>query len=238
MIKEALEYIVGLRKPNMVALDGATFSDKDLRRVSFNPKADAIRLNTLSSLVEYIKAFRDEMEDRMIVHVTSPTKVRLFSGLDYERKRECMAEAEALLPRISFDSYIDHEAFCIGLQAKFVESADRALLLKFAGTVEAGTIAEYGDNGVTQKATIKTGIASKSDAIVPNPVNLMPYRTFLEVDQPMSAFVFRMKGKGEDDISCALFEADGGAWKNDAMKNVARYLAVELAGTDGITVIC
>lgn len=44
--------------------------------------------------------------------------------------------------------------------------------VKFAGTVESGTLAEYGDDGVTQKATVKTGIASKGDAIVPNPVKL------------------------------------------------------------------
>ena len=105
---------------------------------------------------------------------------------------------------------------------------DRALLLKFAGTVEAGTVAEYGDDGVTQKATVKTGIASKGDAIVPNPVRLRPYRTFLEVEQPVSEFVFRMKQDKYDGITCAIFEADGGAWKVAAMKAIKDYLQFEL----------
>ena len=104
---------------------------------------------------------------------------------------------------------------------------DRELLLKFSGAVENGTVAEYGDDGVTQKVTVRQGIASKTDAIVPNPVRLRPYRTFIEVDQPVSEFIFRMKDSHE--ICCALFEADGGAWKNEAMENVKEYLQEALA---------
>ena len=70
------------------------------------------------------------------------------------------------------------------------------------------------------------GIASKSDAVVPNPVKLRPYRTFVEVEQPVSEFVFRMKDN--NGITCALFEADGGAWKNTAMRNIKNYLESEL----------
>ena len=97
------------------------------------------------------------------------------------------------------------------------------------------SIAQYGDDGVTQKATIKTGITSVGDAVVPNPVNLRPFRTFIEVEQPESAFVFRMKqGNG---VECAIFEADGGAWKNAAMKSIKDYLQFELVELPQFTVI-
>lgn len=119
------------------------------------------------------------------------------------------------------------EKFCIGLQSKFLPTEDRELLFKFAGTVEAGTISQYSDDGVSQKATIKTGIASKGEAVIPNPVTLKPYRTFLEVEQPESQFVFRMK-EGPDGIMCGLFEADGGAWQMKAMQDIKDYLFTEL----------
>lgn len=93
--------------------------------------------------------------------------------------------------------------------------------------MEQNSVAEYGDDGVTQKATIRQGIASKTDAVVPNPVTLRPYRTFIEVTQPVSSFIFRVKDL--HGISCALFEADGGAWKNAAMENIKNYLEYELA---------
>lgn len=236
-IKEALEYIVGLRKPEIVEIGGENYSDKQLNRIVHNPKAREIDMTTLTSLVEYIKANIDQMDDKMIIHVQSPTKVSLYSQLDKDRVREYLVEVNAQVPDFQYGKYIGHESFLIALQSKFIDNEDRELLLRFTGTVENGTVAQYGDDGVTQKATIKTGIASKGDAIVPNPVRLRPFRTFIEVEQPESAFVFRMSQDGNGGVSCAIFEADGGAWKNAAMKNVKEYLEFELADMKQFTVI-
>lgn len=235
MIRAALEYINGLKEPTIKEIDGNTYSDKPLERISYIPYAGAIEMKTLSSFVEYIKANIDEMSDKMIVHVVSPTEVHLYSALDMDRKREYLVKVNAELPDFRFGNFIDHESFVIALQSKFVPNDDRDLVLKFAGTVEDGTVAQYGDDGVTQKATVKTGLASKADAVVPNPVNLIPYRTFLEVQQPASDFIFRMKSSCG--VQCAIFEADGGAWKNEAMNNIKEYLKNELADLKQFTVI-
>jgi len=238
MIKEALQYIVGLGKAEEHVINGACYSDKPLHRIdTYYPKADAIEMHTLTSLVDYIKSEVDEMPPRMIVEVKSPTEVELYSQLDPNRDRESLVVASARVPGFEFDRFVEHEKFCINLQSKFIPSDDRELILKFAGTVEAGSVSEYGDDGVTQKATIKTGLASKGDAIVPNPVCLRPYRTFLEVEQPESAFVFRMKQDSYGSVMCAVFEADGGAWKMDATQAIKEYLQRELDGMPQFTVI-
>ena len=237
IIKEAIEYVVSLRKPEIQEIDGVTYSDKELSPVIHNPKARAVQMNTLTSLVDYIKSQVDEIGVKMIVHVQSPTEVSLYSSLDDERVREHLVDVVARVPEFEYGRFIGHEYFCIGLQAKFLDDpeSDRALVLKFAGTVEEGSVAQYSDDGISQKATVKTGIASKGDAIVPNPVKLRPYRTFHEVQQPTSEFVFRMKS--DDGVRCALFEADGGAWENVAMKNIKEYLEVELADYPNFTII-
>lgn len=232
MIKEALQYIVGLKEPHLEEINGDMYADKELHRIdTYYPKARAIEMNTLTSLVDYIKAHIDEMSDKMIIQVVNPTTVKLFSCLNDNREREYMVQVEALVPSFSYEKFIEHETFVINSQAKFLDDpkTDKALLLKFAGTVESGTITNYGDDGVTQKATVSQGIASKTDAVVPNPVKLRPYRTFVEVEQPVSEFIFRIKGDKYDGILCALFAADGGAWKNVAMKNIKKYLEFELA---------
>lgn len=36
---------------------------------------------------------------------------------------------------------------------------------------------------------------------------------------------------------CALFEADGGAWKLHAMESIQEYLEEQLKGVDGFTII-
>lgn len=245
-LKKAMEYLVDLAAPHtldMITESGeiVKFVDKNMRQIV--PKAnipmatDAINMSTLTSLVDYIKNGIDIMKGRMILHVVSPAEVQMYSALNENREREKLVTVNANIPKFSFDRFMDKEQFLIALQSKFIPGTDRDLLLKFAGTVEDGTVQTYGDDGVTQKATIKTGLASKSDAVVPNPVCLRPYRTFIEVSQPESQFIFRMKQDKYDGVSCAIFEADGGAWINEAMENIKEYLQFELEGFENFTVI-
>ena len=237
MLKKALEYLMGLNEPHTEYINGDTYSDKPLYRIgTYYPKAEPLRINTLTGMLDYIKSSTDEMVEKMIIEVSSPTSVVMYSSLDENRDRECLMEANAVLPEFKFDCFYDQEIFCISLQSKFIENDDRDLLLKFAGTVEAGTVAQYGDDGVSQKATIKTGLTSKSEALIPSPVKLKPYRTFPEIEQPESDFVFRMK-EGHGGIACAIFEADGGAWKFEAMQNIKAYLQEALKEYPQFTII-
>lgn len=235
MTRDALQYVVGLKEAKLLDINGDTYTDKEIYRVDNNLRAAAIEMNTLTSLVDYAKSFTAEMSDQMLVQVVSPTEVKLISCLDSDRKRECLVSVKAMIPEFGYGRYMDHESFIIALQSKFIDNKDRELLLKFAGTVKDESIAQYGDDGVTQKATIKTGITSVGEAIVPNPVNLKPFRTFIEVDQPESAFIFRMRQN--NGVECAIFEADGGAWKNEAMRNIRKYLGFALDELPQFTVI-
>lgn len=238
MLKSFIQYIVGMAEPSIREIDGVTYSDKALHRINTIPYASEIQMNTLSSLIDYIRSGIDTFSGKMIIHVQSPVRVAMYSALDYERNREEIVTVNAQIPAFDFGRFMDHESFCIGVQSKFVNdtTTDKALLLKFAGTVEAGSVAEYGDDGISQKATVKTGIASKGDAIIPSPAILKPFRTFVEVEQPASSFIFRMKDSGMG-VQCALFEADGGAWKISAMEAIKKYLAEALDGFDDFIVI-
>ena len=235
--RDALAYIGELQEPYREYIEGYEYSDKKLFPIIHNPLASQIEMSTLTGLLDYIASNTDELSKKMIVHVVSPERVALYSCLDEERDREQIASVRAKVPDFQYESYVDHERFCIALQAKFLDAAnsDKSEILRFAGTVEDGTVSEYGDDGVTQKATVKTGIASKSDVIVPNPVKLRPYRTFHEVEQPMSDFIFRMRS--EHGVQCALFEADGGSWKNEAMQNIKKYLCEALKDKEQFVVI-
>lgn len=237
MTRDALQYVVGLKTAEVLDINGGKYVDKDVHRVDKELRASAIHMNTLTSLVDYLKAGVDSMADKMLVQVVSPTKVRVLSMLDADRKREELVDVEAMIPDFEYGRYMGNERFIIALQSKFIDNDDRALLLQFAGTVKDESIVQYGDDGVTQKATIKTGITSVGDAVVPNPVKLRPFRTFIEVEQPESAFVFRMRQAEGHGVECAIFEADGGAWKNAAMKSIKEYLQYELAELPQFTVI-
>jgi hypothetical protein len=62
-------------------------------------------------------------------------------------------------------------------------------------------------------------------------VKLAPYRTFREIAQPASLFVLRLQtSRHGDKPECALFEADGGQWKLEAIQALATYLRTALPG--------
>lgn len=231
MLKEALQYITGLKAesmdPKVVEINGDTYCDKQLTRYHRFPFADAINISTLTALVDYIKGKPEELRASMILHVESPTTVRLYSGLIDERKREHLIRAEAIINQFSFDHAYDQERFLIELQANFLETEDLKTIMQVAGNIKSGTTANYSDDGVSQKTTVKMGV-ELNDVIVPNPVKLRPYRTFAEIEQPESSYVFRIMDTDRGP-AFKLVEADGGLWKNGTMKKIKEYLEYELA---------
>ena len=216
-LKEALQYITGLKEksmePKLVEIEGRTYcTDNGLTRYHRFPMASDIEVNTLTALVDYIKGKPEELRESSIIHVVSPTKVLLYSGLIDERNRETLIDARAIVNE---------------LQANFVETDDLITIMQVAGNIKSGTTANYSDDGVSQKTTIKTGV-ELADVIVPNPVKLRPYRTFAEIEQPESSYVFRIKD-AERGPAFKLVEADGGLWKNAVMKKIKEYLEFELS---------
>lgn len=77
MIKAALEYIVGLNKPETVRHGGGVYADKPLYQMK---KADfpTLKLNTLESIVRYVQKIGDERQSEdyeaaepIIIHIES-----------------------------------------------------------------------------------------------------------------------------------------------------------------------
>ena len=191
-------------------------------------------VSTLTGLVDYIKTNVDKLEGKLLIQVKSPEEVTLYSPLNADREREKYVSAEAILPNnVVYDRFLDTERFNIMFQSAFVDDEDKSKLLKYTALITDDTVKNFGDDGISQKVTVKTGVVSVSDAVVPNPVTLAPFRTFPEVEQPESKFIFRMK----EGPSAALFEADGGAWRNKAILNIKAYLEKELEHNHNVEII-
>lgn len=232
MEKEAVKYVLDQTiQPNdrVVYCDEGTFiidNDGNGKRVL----PHAIRaerpliMNTLSSLCQYIQANIERTESPLILRVDGPRNVVLEGLLEEDGTRETLAIAQVIVPDIDFDYPMDIEAFIIMMQSKFTEKGDRDALLQVTGNAVEENVKQVGDDGVSQSIVVRTGVTSKAEAVVPNPTNLAPFRTFLEVDQPESLFIFRMN----DGPRCALYEADGGAWKNQAILNIRTFLEENL----------
>lgn len=234
-LKGAIELLIeeGENKYIKEEINGATYTNKNLTRVE-EPISRALETTTLTSIVDYIKENVDSIKDgNIIVHVMSYDKVSIKKELNSDKRRECVIVAEALTPSIVTDRFIDPERFNIMLQSSFIENEDRNKLLKVSGNIKEENVKSVGDDGVSQSAAIKVGVASVAEVVIPNPVILAPFRTFPEVIQPESKFIFRMQTGPQ----CALYEADGGAWRNVAMESIKEYLKSRLEGLDNVKII-
>lgn len=233
-LKEALQYIAGLgvdaEKTEVLDINGKTYANKNLTRYDKMPKADRIKASTLTSMVDYIYQCNKEFPGSMIIHIVSPTRVFLMSALDKEREREVLFEVDAETSEFRFDQWYEQERMMIEMQANFQKNEDLELVLKAVGNIVKKNGETYSDDGCSQVATMTTGIATKADVIVPNPVELIPYRTFQEVGQPASKFVFRIADK--EVPAFKIVEAEGGIWKNEAISNIKTFLMEHLSNMD------
>ena len=80
---------------------------------------------------------------------------------------------------------------------------------------------QLSDDGITQQVVAKQGALLAADVKVSPIYQLAPFRTFIEVEQPESEFLFRVSDKN----IFALYEADGGAWKIKAKANIRAFFA-------------
>jgi len=222
MIKEAIQYIVGLGNTRVEEIGLQKYSTQKMHLIE-EPTLTPLIVHSLSGMADYISSQFDS-DEKVMIHVKSPTRVECFSSCNVECNRDRFITAEAMLPEFMFDRYYDSENFNIKLQSVFVQNEDRDIMLKVVGNIKEENVRNIGDDGVSQAIQAKVGVATVSMVEVPNPVSLKPYLTFVEVDQPESNFIFRMR-KGPE---CALFEADGGAWELVAMKNIKDFLAAAL----------
>jgi len=85
MIKEALQYLVKLGNTDITTQNGQTYSSQPLHLVP-ESTATAIQLNSLKGIVDYLTSEFDGNED-LILHIVSPTEVRILSGLTPDKRR-------------------------------------------------------------------------------------------------------------------------------------------------------
>ena len=129
------------------------------------------------------------------------------------------------VPRISIDQSISQERAVVELQSLYAVTPDRDYLLSLLSRIDVNQGVSSVDNGISQEVSVRTGAVLKEQQTVQPIVRLQPYRTFLEVEQPASDFLLRLDKEGRP----ALYEADGGAWKLEAKRNIAAYLGEQLA---------
>lgn len=197
-----------------------------LQQFQKDPQPATLGLHSLTALVSYIKSCLSHDEtDFSFIHIESPTKVSVLTALYGEsQQRDVLISATYDTAAFPWGVFQNSEEFNVFMQARFEQTEGQVAVLRVVGNIKEESVRQTADDGITQSVIGKQGIAMAQELKVPNPVNLQPFRTFPEVDQPESPFILRLK-QGNPLPQSALFEADGGAWVNVARERIRKFLA-------------
>jgi len=191
---------------------------------------DQQEILALSSLDAFIKMIKTEALGQQLgtlyINIAKPDYVYCFMAPEPEffMKRPELYEVAAkdMFKDINGAS-MGFEQALIALKTRFQPTDDLAdVVNQLSSGITFNTRRAYTDDGVSNNVSMET-----DNYTTLNPrsvVELKPYRTFLEVDQPISEFFFRIDEKG-----VRLIEADGGVWRLAARNNIAAFLSEPLA---------
>lgn len=237
MIKEALEYLVGLKPVQTFVINGETYTDGALSRVpKVKHSPDRYAVKSLDAIANLIKTEIGKARVPLFIRIDTPTRVFVESSWDSEFDRDFLYQANC--EEANFEpGWRDHEKAIIELKSAFIPTEGQQYLLDLLSRLCVDDGVETTDNGVTQTVTTKQGVSLKQAENVRNIVGLKPFRTFREVNQPESMFLIRV----DDKSRVAILEADGEIWKIEAKLNIKAYFEKELADyiADGsVVVLC
>ena len=231
MIKKAMEYVNKLTKKGQEIItkeiDGKVYIKGDYDVIPLDTP-DTLYLNTLNGLVDYVREMLENSNEvKPFLIEPNYDTVRVHSGLDERKDRTSLVFANTQSLDMKLDYYVEMEEFIIQLKSCFVETENLNRLVSIVSHITNESKVELQDDGFGLSVTQSSGVAIKQkENLSINPiVRLAPYRTFLEVEQPESCFLLRVKDGGR----MMLKEADGGAWKLEAQRNVSNYLKEQLA---------
>lgn len=226
MLKEFVEKVLTLAEVKPVMIGALDYVDRQVTLVT-PPCLSNVPLLTLTGVVDVIQCPLDALKpEDWVLHVKSHADVLLLSRkTDAYGRRVCLASVKLDDGKpFTFGTFLDREDFVVGLQSRFMQSDDLTEVLKMASSLEVSAVALSEDDGISQRTTVKQGVVLKQTVTVKGRVSLRPFRTFREIEQPASDFVFRLRSRDGGVPECALFEADGGKWKLDAVLAIKTWL--------------
>jgi hypothetical protein len=233
---EAMQKTLDIAKPeihdSITDVHGiqTNYSTKPLHQIKAAPPEEpqGVNVNTLTGFADLVREKLEgkDFTEEFLIHVQDEGTVTLKAKQsDQWGRRLVLIQAQPVkFDRFKFGQWLGQEEFAIAVAALFADTEDKQYVLNMASILTSDATNTSEDDGFTQRVNVKAGLRMKEAAIIKPRVQLAPYRTFPEIDQPVSEFVFRARCNGEAPPMLMLVEADGGLWKIDAITEIKRAM--------------
>ena len=241
MIRDAIEKILELAPPEtrLLGPENRIYSDRKLYML---PALDELPVKTLhfanlTSFSAYANLHvHDDSEKGSSLRarstnviVKSATEVSFASRLMGDNSRHEYAVAKVAPQGYPFGKWMPLEELIVCLSTQFKPNSDITDIINMLGFVANETVKTNTDDGFSQSIQVRTGITTKNEVKIKNPILLKPYLTFLEIEQPELPCILRLKnapavGGQPAGLHCCLWTADGGMWQTEAVVRIGQFL--------------
>lgn len=204
---------------------GEYFDGKTLKRID-RKSLPVMETADLNGLVNAVKSMVENKsyELPLLVNVTEPKVIKVYTSCK-NREQEKIASAYFVQNSPEcINNFVSFDDFMLEIASRFIENEDREKLLRQCSKISSAEEAKYEDDGITQKAVVQKGVSLKEEKALQKHFKLKTFRTFLEIEQPESLFLLRIKKDG-----IGLFTADGDIWQLETIENIREYLSKNLS---------
>lgn len=224
MLAKFVETLLEIAQPKTYEVGGRTYSTQKLCEVEppkFRPQK--FDVYSLKSIVELVKTEIKSHKTPLFISVINESRVEVYDTYNDDMTRNLLYSARCDVPGFR-EGFREIEEAIIQIRSLFVPSEGTEYILELLSRIGKNDSMQIRDNGVTQTVEASQGVSLKTMEAVKPRVQLCPFRTFLEVEQPESDFLLRVSAEQ----GIGLFEADGGVWKLEAKRNISDYFKREL----------
>jgi len=189
------------------------------------PSTAVIEVNSLDGLIKLIKNNKIDSKDVLDIYEPLIVKVNfneivVMSALNTDKTRNYLFEANPMIPHLQMGQRLSVEEMIILLSTAYIPTENTKKFISSLSSLRIVEEVQFDDDGIGQTVTAKQGTSINKSFQVQPIVKLKPIRTYEEIEQVESKFLFRVNKDG----TVCLREADGGQWKYEVQKEIVRYL--------------
>lgn len=225
------ELVKGQVEPEIIEHEGVDYvkTSKGYEQLR-KPQTRKIEVNSLSGLVKMIRNSINDAQDG-VQGIYTPFIVNLdfncievMSALNNDKTRNYLVEANPMIPNLNMGRNMSVEEMIILLSTAYVPTENTDKFIKSISSLRIVEEVNFDDDGIGQTVTAKQGASMNKSFQVQPIVKLKPIRTYAEIEQVESKFLFRVNKDG----TVCLREADGGQWKYEVQSRIVNYLESNL----------
>ena len=224
MLAEFIDKIAYMAKERfeIKEIDAKKYSYLDLIPIK-ESKYPTLTMSSLDGLISWLNS--NPNSDQFIVTIEDNRTIIVQSKMYGEFKQRdkyiiCECDSFAKSTQIS---NADLNNFIIFLQTNFVDTPEKANLLKAISKIKTDNGVKLSDDGVSQVVTVEQGVKRLTEAEIKPIVTLCPYVTFAEIQQPGCKYLFRINNSN-DFPSFSLHEVNDALWLYKIKNDIKNYL--------------